>query len=91
MNFNKNQTAADILPTLPEGKHLKLAADKRDEKNLKLKLFQAQTELNGLKMSRNNFRIYRQNPDLYKLDLASAQGKVDFYAACLTTSHGVGV
>jgi hypothetical protein len=59
-----------------------------DARRLALKAMAIESEMNGLILSRANCRVYRENPEQFGLDMASLQGKYDFYVGCLKTSHG---
>lgn len=66
-----------------------IAADKtnQDASRLALKAMAVETEINAHHLSKNNVRVYRENPAGWREDLASLQGKLDFYLECLKTSH----
>lgn len=59
-----------------------------DARRLALKAMVVQSEIDGLILSRANCRVYRDNPEQFGMDMASLQGKYDFYVGCLKTSHG---
>jgi hypothetical protein len=68
---------------------ISIAADKtnQDASRLALKAMVIESEISAHHLSRNNIRVYRDNPSVWKLELASLNGKLDFYIACLKTSH----
>lgn len=104
MNFNKTDTAASILPSLPDGMELRLKASQsnltafvsriseedqaKDKVSLELKLEMAKTLLHNLKNYGHKANVYRNEPSLLATEINTVQGQIDFYKECLKTSHG---
>ena len=106
MNFNKTDTAASILKSLPNGMELRLKDSQsnltafvvgvseedqaEDKRRLMLKIEMAKTELRSLTLYGSKMAFYHDKPELLKTDINTARGKLEFLEVCLKTSHGGG-
>tara|TARA_R110000803_G_scaffold135799_2_gene202723 strand:- start:2486 stop:2809 length:324 start_codon:yes stop_codon:yes gene_type:complete len=106
MNFNKTDTAASILKSLPNGMELRLKDSQsnltafvvgvseedqaEDKRRLMLKIEMAKTELRSLLNYGPKMAFYHDKPELLKADINTARGKLEFLEVCLKTSHGGG-
>ena len=91
MNFNKNQTAGEILPTLPKGMELRLKATQKattafiggDANYVRLKTMVARTELDCLRNYGEKMNVYQGKPEKLANDINEARGVLDFWEACM--------